>query len=618
MSTTRTRPCALHDVERGDDAADSADGHGEIPRRAGGGGHLDAGGDGVSRSGNGHVGDPTAAGLSGRLGVARRFRPRGVVTTRETGCEMNHWLLRSDAEVVVHDRQSSKPRRGPGRSPAVTDPREIRNVVLVGPSGAGKTTLVEALLAHTAASPARAAVADGTTVCDHDPAAVRQQRSVALAVAPCCTRPRRRHEDQPDRHPRLRRLRRRAARRAARRRRRAVRRARLRRPGGPDRPGHRHAVGGVRRGRDAARRRRRPVRPRPRRPGGDGRGVPGGFGAGVAPLYLPMRDGESVTGLYGLISQTPEGAAPAGRRRRPRHAGRGDHRAVRGRDAHGALPRRRGHRHRDADRRPGDGRRARHPSTRSCRSARSSGIGLDALLEVLIGGFPSPLEHPLPPVSGIDGSAAARAHGRPRTARSPPRSSAPRPTPTWAGVARAGVLRHAARRHHDARQRARTPLDPDAAHVVLDDGGHDADERLAHVYSPLGATLNPVEACGAGDICALTKLGSAETGDTVSASDDPLLLVVLEPARAAAAGRDHRPHPGATRTRWCKTLAKIVAADPTLRLERNQETHQTVLWCMGEAHADVVLSRLRAGRRRGGHRAGAGRRCARRSPSPRG
>jgi elongation factor G len=39
-------------------------------------------------------------------------------------------------------------------------------------------------------------------------------------------------------------------------------------------------------------------------------------------------------------------------------------------------------------------------------------------------------------------------------------------------------------------------------------------------------------------------------------------------------------------------LARLAAEDPTLRIEQNQETHQIVLWCMGEAHAGVVLDGL--------------------------
>jgi len=71
-----------------------------------------------------------------------------------------------------------------GRAPMVDEPSRIRNVVLVGHSGAGKTTLVEALLVATGTIPRAGRVEDGTTVSDFDEAEVRQQRSISLALAP--------------------------------------------------------------------------------------------------------------------------------------------------------------------------------------------------------------------------------------------------------------------------------------------------------------------------------------------------------------------------------------------------------------------------------------------------
>src|SRR6266705_4299072 len=71
-----------------------------------------------------------------------------------------------------------------GRAPVADRPDRVRNVVLVGHSGAGKTTLVEALLAVSGTIGRAGSVVDGTTVSDYDAAAVRQQRSVSLACAP--------------------------------------------------------------------------------------------------------------------------------------------------------------------------------------------------------------------------------------------------------------------------------------------------------------------------------------------------------------------------------------------------------------------------------------------------
>ena len=75
-------------------------------------------------------------------------------------------------------------RRTTGQDLGASSPDRIRNVVLVGPGGSGKTTLVESLLAAAGAIPRPGAIAEGTTVCDFEEAERTHERSISLAIAP--------------------------------------------------------------------------------------------------------------------------------------------------------------------------------------------------------------------------------------------------------------------------------------------------------------------------------------------------------------------------------------------------------------------------------------------------
>src|SRR4051794_10718658 len=102
-----------------------------------------------------------------------------------------------------------------------------------------------------------------------------------------------------------------------------------------------------------------------------------------------------------------------------------------------------------------------------------------------------------------------------------------------------------------------------------------------------------MSSCLAGDICAVAKLTHAETGDTISAKEDPLLMTpwsMPEPLLPAAIQAKSK----ADEDKMSQALARLVAEDPTLRLDMNAETRQLVLWCMGEAHIDLLLDRLQS------------------------
>jgi elongation factor G len=121
---------------------------------------------------------------------------------------------------------------------------------------------------------------------------------------------------------------------------------------------------------------------------------------------------------------------------------------------------------------------------------------------------------------------------------------------------------------------------------------HDVDERVGALSSPLGKVQRTVGEGIAGDIVAVAKLAHAESGDTLSAKDDPMLMeqwLMPDPLLPVAI----RAHAKSDEDKLSQCLSRLVAEDATLRLEINPETRQLVLWCMGEAHMDVLLDRLK-------------------------
>ncbi|PBC65095.1 elongation factor G [Streptomyces sp. Tue6028] len=492
-----------------------------------------------------------------------------------------------------------------GRATAADHPASVRNVVLVGHSGSGKTTLVEALALTAGAVNRAGRVEDGGTVSDYDEIEHRQQRSVQLSLVPV--------EWDGYKINIL------------------------------DTPGYADFVGELRAGLRAADAALFVVSASD---GVDGStrmvweecaavGMPRAivvthlesaradfeemtricaeaFGAddpdAVLPLYLPLRGAEApdghapVTGLIGLLSQRLFDYASGERKEAEPGPEQlplieeARNRLIEGIIAESEdetlMDRYLGGEEIDLKTLVEDLERAVARGTffpvlaaAPAADGARQGLGTVELLELVTGGFPTPLERAAPVVTTPDGAARE--------------VSACDPT----GPLVAEVVKTASDPYVGRVSLVRVfsgTLRPDetvhvSGHGLSDRGheDHDVDERIGALSTPFGKQQRVLSHCIAGDLACVAKLNRAETGDTLSAKEHPLLMEpwqMPDPLLPLAI----QAHSKADEDKLSQGLARLVAEDPTMRLEQNQNTHQVVLWCLGEAHADVALERLRS------------------------
>ncbi len=218
----------------------------------------------------------------------------------------------------------------------------------------------------------------------------------------------------------------------------------------------------------------------------------------------------------------------------------------------------------------------------------SSGLGTEELLSLIEQGFPTPSTHPNPVMTRLNGEELGDAPSDPdaplvaqviRTTTDPfaGRLSMVR---VFSGTLRTDDLVHVS-----GHKSFFLGVDPEE---VPD---HDDEEKIGLIQQAVGVELKPKNVAIAGEIVMLPKLTTAETGDTISARDRVVLVpnwkipaALLPLAIRAATRNDEDKLSGA--------LNRLAVEDATVKLARGA-SDQLVLWTTGQAHADLLLNRLR-------------------------
>ncbi|NPV73756.1 MAG: elongation factor G [Pelotomaculum sp.] len=117
-------------------------------------------------------------------------------------------------------------------------------------------------------------------------------------------------------------------------------------------------------------------------------------------------------------------------------------------------------------------------------------------------------------------------------------------------------------------------------------------EKIGNVFFVRGKTTLQTDTVFCGDLAVVVKLQDTGTGDTLCEKDKPVVLEGIDfpvPTLTVAIS----PKSKNDEDKLGDAISKILEEDPTLRVEKNTEIKQTLLTGMGELHLNIVLEKLK-------------------------
>ena len=123
--------------------------------------------------------------------------------------------------------------------------------------------------------------------------------------------------------------------------------------------------------------------------------------------------------------------------------------------------------------------------------------------------------------------------------------------------------------------------------------GNGTEERIAGVFSLLGAEPKKRGAAQAGDTVAFGRLEKVHTGETLTAEKGGIVQIAGAEKPKPVYGVAIELKDRKDEVKLTAALHKLMEEDPTLTVEYAKDTHQIVLWGQGEMHLRVVLERLK-------------------------